>query len=229
MALSVDVTLRRGAFQVEAAFETGPGVTALFGASGSGKTSILNMIAGVLTPERGRIRANEQVWFDSASRITVPPAQRGVGYVFQDGRLFPHLSVRRNLLYGYQRLPPQARYVHPADIIPFLALEPLLERRPETLSGGEQQRVAIGRALLMSPRILLLDEPLSSLDAARKADIMPYLERLRDTVQIPMLYVSHEWAEIDRLAARVVHIESGRIVRIEERAALARCGQAAQS
>lgn len=216
MTLTVDIALRRSTLNIAVSFTAAVGVTALFGASGAGKTSVLNMIAGVLTPTEGRIVAEDAVLFDKSAGISLAPPERRVGYVFQDGRLFPHLSVMRNLTYGYRLVPPANRYVEPPDVIALLGLGSLLERRPDTLSGGEQQRVAIGRALLTSPRILLLDEPLSSLDAGRKAEIMPYLERLRDSVRVPIVYVSHERAEIARLAARVVHIEAGQVSCITE-------------
>ncbi len=216
MTLDVDIALRRSTLNIAVNFTAAVGVTALFGASGAGKTSVLNMIAGVLSPTEGRIVAEDAVLFDRAAGISLPAHERRVGYVFQDGRLFPHLSVLHNLTYGYRLVPADKRYVEPPEVIALLGLGGLLERRPDTLSGGEQQRVAIGRALLTSPRILLLDEPLSSLDAGRKAEIMPYLERLRDSVRVPMIYVSHERAEIARLAARVVHIEGGQVTCVTE-------------
>ncbi len=222
MSLAVDIALRRGTFAIAVQFVAETGVTALFGPSGAGKSSVLNMIAGVLAPDRGRIVADSTVLFDSEARVALPPPARRIGYVFQDGRLFPHLSVRRNLTYGYRLVETANRYVHPPEVIALLGLESLLDRAPETLSGGEQQRVAIGRALLTSPRILLLDEPLSSLDAGRKAEIMPYLERLRDSVRVPMLYVSHEPTEIARLATRVVHMRDGQVDVITDGAAVAR-------
>jgi molybdate transport system ATP-binding protein len=183
----------------------------LFGPSGAGKTSVINMIAGLLSPERGRIVLDGEVLFDSARRISMPAWRRRIGYVFQEGRLFPHLSVKRNLDYG--------RWVrgHANDptefghVIQLLDIGHLLDRRPGKLSGGERQRVAVGRALLMQPRLLLLDEPLASLDAARKHDILPYLERLRDEARVPLIYVSHNASEIKRLATRVVRLESGKV------------------
>jgi molybdate transport system ATP-binding protein len=219
MSLSVDVGLTRGTFAISVQFTADTGVTALFGPSGAGKTSVLNMIAGVLAPDRGRVVAEGTVLYDAATRVSLPAHARRVGYVFQDGRLFPHLSVRGNLTYGYRLVHGPDRYVHPPEVIALLGLDALLDRAPETLSGGEQQRVAIGRALLTSPRILLLDEPLSSLDVGRKAEIMPYLERLRDSVRVPMIYVSHEPAEIARLATRVVHMRDGQVVEITGAAA----------
>ena len=215
MTVAVDVRLRRADFELAVAFSATDGVTALFGPSGAGKTSVLNMIAGVLTPDHGRITAGEQVLFDSAAQIDVPVPQRAIGYVFQDGRLFPHLSVRHNLTYGYRLTPAARRYADIDAVVELLDLARLLTRAPASLSGGEQQRVAIGRALLTSPRLLLLDEPLASLDAARKAEIMPYLERLRDHLRVPMIYVTHDPREIDRLANRVVEIEAGRVARVD--------------
>ena len=208
--LSVDVEKQLGDFAVCAKFEAPDGVTALFGPSGSGKTSIVNMVAGLVTPDRGRILCNGTLLFDSAG-ASVPPHRRGIGYVFQDGRLFPHMTVAQNLDYGRRmyRLAadPQAR----ARVIDMLDIGRLLDRRPGKLSGGERQRVAIGRALLMRPLLLLLDEPLASLDAARKREIFPYLLRLRDEA-IPMIYVSHHAAEVKRIATTIVRIENGRVI-----------------
>src|SRR6266850_1852003 len=201
--LVVDVEKQLGEFTVAAKFEAPDGATALFGPSGSGKTSIVNMVAGLVTPDRGRILCNGTLLFDSAG-ASVPPHRRGIGYVFQDGRLFPHMTVAQNLDYGRRmyRLAadPQAR----ARVIDMLDIGRLLDRRPGKLSGGERQRVAIGRALLMRPLLLLLDEPLASLDAARKREIFPYLLRLRDETAVPMIYVSHYAAEVRRIATTVV-------------------------
>ena len=187
-------------------------MTALFGPSGSGKTSIINMVAGLVTPDRGRISCNETLLFDSAG-MNQPPHRRGIGYVFQDGRLFPHRTVAQNIDYGRRmyRLPHDAA-AH-ARVVEMLDIAHLLDRRPGKLSGGERQRVAIGRALLMRPRLLLLDEPLASLDAARKREIFPYLLRLRDE-KVPMIYVSHHAAEVKRIATTIVRIEGGRVVGI---------------
>jgi molybdate transport system ATP-binding protein len=209
--LSVDIEKQLGEFSLAARFETAGGVTALFGPSGSGKTSIVNMIAGLVAPDRGRIALDDAVLFDSATHTNVPPHKRRIGYVFQEGRLFPHLTVAQNLDYG--------RWMHglPADaaererIIALLDIAHLLPRRPGKLSGGERQRVAFGRALLMQPRLLLLDEPLASLDLARKLEILPYLARLRDEAKVPMIYVSHQAGEIQRLASQVVRIEDGQV------------------
>ena len=212
--LAIDVEKRLGDFAVTAKFASETGATVLFGPSGAGKTSVINMIAGLLKPDRGHIVLDEGVLFDGAAGIDLPVWRRRIGYVFQEGRLFPHLSVRHNLEYG--------RWIggHPADETAFnhavelLDIGPLLERRPGKLSGGERQRVAVGRALLMRPRLLLLDEPLASLDAARKQDIMPYLERLRDDAKVPMIYVSHDAAEVKRIASRVVRLDGGIVTAI---------------
>ncbi len=209
--LSVEVEKRLGDFVLHAAFETESGATALFGPSGAGKTSVINMIAGLLKPDRGRIVLNGDVLFDHTAHIDVPVSRRRIGYVFQEGRLFPHLSVNHNLDYG--------RWMggHAADpaafnrVVELLDIAHLLDRRPGKLSGGERQRVAVGRALLMRPRLLLLDEPLASLDAARKRDILPYLERLRDEAHVPMIYVSHNAAEVKRIASRVVWLDAGAV------------------
>jgi len=212
MMLSVDVEKQLGDFTVRAKFETPGGVTALFGPSGSGKTSIINMVAGLLTPDRGRIMFGSTLLFDG-SGFSAPPHRRGIGYVFQDGRLFPHMTVAQNLDYGRRmyRLPRDAD--EQARIIAMLDISHLLDRRPGHLSGGERQRIAIGRALLMRPRLLLLDEPLASLDAPRKREIFPYLLRLRDEA-VPMIYVSHHAGEVKRIATAIVRIEDGRVAGI---------------
>ncbi len=209
--LDVDVEKRLGDFSLSARFRTGNGVTAVFGPSGAGKTTLVNMIAGLVAPDRGRIAIDETVLFDSAKRIDLPPHRRRIGYVFQEGRLFPHLSVRHNLDYGRRMcgLPPDQAQM--ARIVGLLDIGELLERRPGKLSGGERQRIAIGRALLTRPRLLLLDEPLASLDVARKREILPYLERLRDEVGVPMVYVSHQAAELRRIATSVVRLEAGKV------------------
>ncbi len=212
MSLAVTLSHDFGGFRLDAAFEAPGGVTAIFGRSGSGKTTIINAIAGLLRPDAGRIVVDGTVLLDTAAAIFVPVHRRGVGYVFQEGRLFPHLTVRQNLGFGRWFAP---RGTHPVDrrrITAMLALEPLLDRRPARLSGGEKQRVAIGRALLAAPRLLLMDEPLAALDAARKEEVLPYLERLRDEVRVPILYVSHAFAEVARLANTVVALEAGRVV-----------------
>src|SRR6476620_2028750 len=212
--LSVDVEKRLGDFAIAARFESAAGVTALFGASGAGKTTLVNMIAGLIAPDRGHIRLNDTVLFDSANRINVPAHRRRIGYVFQEGRLFPHLSVAGNLDYG-RRMRGLARDgAETARILNLLDIGHLLDRRPGKLSGGERQRVAIGRALLMRPRLLLLDEPLASLDAKRKAEILPYLERLRDEAHVPMVYVSHNAAEVRRIASSVVWLDGGQVTAV---------------
>jgi molybdate transport system ATP-binding protein len=210
--LAVDVEKKFDGFTVVARFESSGGVTALFGPSGAGKTTIVNMIAGLVEPDRGRIALGDDVLFDSATRINVPPPRRRIGYVFQEGRLFPHLSVRHNLDYGRRmnRLPRDRAAME--RIVTMLEIEHLLSRRPGRLSGGERQRVAVGRALLMKPALLLLDEPLASLDAARKREILPYLERLRDEAKVPMVYVSHQAAEVRRIVKSVVKLDGGRVV-----------------
>lgn len=210
MSFDIDITARRGDFEIAAAFRADPGITVLFGASGAGKTSILDFIAGILTPARGCITVDGQVLYDSAARINLPPERRRVGYIFQDARLFPHRSVRGNLLYGYRLTPPGERYAEFGAIVDLLGIGHLLQRRPDSLSGGERQRVAIGRAILASPRLLLMDEPLASLDDARKQEVIPYIERLRDELRRPILYVTHLTAEVERLADVVVEIAAGR-------------------
>lgn len=200
-------------FDLDVAFETPPGVTVLFGRSGSGKTTIVNAVAGLLRPDGGRIALGGRVLLDTDAGIDLPARRRRVGYVFQDGRLFPHLSVAANLDYGRRLLPRAARREDPARVIEMLGLGALLDRRPGALSGGEKQRVAIGRALLASPDLLLADEPLAALDEARKAAILPYLERLAGEVSVPILYVSHAPAEVARLATTVVALQDGRVLR----------------
>jgi molybdate transport system ATP-binding protein len=209
--LTVDVDKRLGDFAVSAAFDSAGGATALFGPSGAGKTSVIAMIAGLLTPDRGRIVLDGDVLFDEAARVNVPAWRRRIAYVFQEGRLFPHLSVRHNLDYGRWAGGQAADGQAFAHVVEMLDIGHLLERRPGRLSGGERQRVAVGRALLMRPRLLLLDEPLASLDAARKSEILPYLERLRDQAQVPMIYVSHDAGEVRRIASRVVRLEGGQV------------------
>lgn len=209
--LSVDVAKQLGRFSLDAKFEVASGVTALFGASGAGKTSIANMVAGLVTPDRGRIVLDGTVLFDDATGVNVPPHQRRIGYVFQEGRLFPHLTVRTNLAFG-RRMNGIARdEIEEKRIVDLLDIGHLLDRRPGKLSGGERQRVAMGRALLMRPRLLVLDEPLASLDRARKLEILPYLVTLRDEAKVPMIYVSHQAGEIMKLASQVVRIEDGRV------------------
>jgi len=212
MSLSVRLLHAFGGFSLDVAFEAPSGVTALFGRSGSGKTSVVNAVAGLLKPATGHIKLGETVLFDANRRISVPVHQRRLGYVFQEGRLFPHLTVRQNLLYG-RWFAPRGSGAGFEHVIAMLGIEGLLERRPGRLSGGEKQRVAIGRALLANPRLLLMDEPLAALDEERKAEILPYLERLRQETDIPVLYVSHSMAEVARLATTVVLMDNGRVIR----------------
>jgi molybdate transport system ATP-binding protein len=213
MSLEFAARHRFGGFALDAAFRVPAGITALFGPSGSGKTSIVNVIAGLLAPDAGRVVLDGTVLLDTGAGLGLPRHRRRVGYVFQDARLFPHLTVRQNLLFGRWFAPEPAPPGEIARVIELLGIGPILARRPAGLSGGEKQRVAVGRALLASPRILLMDEPLAALDAARKQEILPYLERLRDDVRIPILYVSHAVPEVARLATTVVALAAGRVVR----------------
>lgn len=213
--ISVDVSHRLGRFSVEAQFETpAHGITAIFGRSGAGKTSLVNMLAGLLRPHSGCIRIDDAVLFDSAKGIDLPPERRRIGYVFQESRLFPHYSVQHNLTYGMRRTPKGDRRVDYDDVVTVLGIDGLLDRRPRSLSGGERQRVALGRALLTSPKLLLMDEPLASLDHPRKQEILPFIERLRDQFLIPVVYVSHDMDEIIRLADTLILIDEGRIAAI---------------
>lgn len=210
--LEISIRHRFGQFALDAAFTApAPALVALFGVSGSGKTSLVNAVAGLLRPAAGRIAIDGELLFDSASGIDLPAEQRRIGYVFQDARLFPHLDVRGNLEYGLRRSRAPAR-IGFDDVVGLLGIAPLLERRPRGLSGGERQRVALGRALLAQPRLLLLDEPLAALDAPRREEVLPYLERLRDHWQLPMLYVSHQFDEVLRLATHLVLMEQGRVL-----------------
>lgn len=204
MSFDIDVTLRRGDADLGARFATQARLTALFGPSGAGKTSLLDMVAGLLRPDSGRIVVAGDVLFDSAQGIDLPPEARACGYVFQDGRLFPHRRVRDNLLYGWTLAPPERRWIALDEVVAFLGIAHLLDRQPRTLSGGEAQRVAIGRALLSGPRFLLMDEPLSSLDFRRREEILSVIERIRDQLGLAILYVSHDREEVSRLAGEVV-------------------------
>ena len=210
--LSVAVNKRRGSFSLEAAFELPtPGVVALFGRSGSGKSTLVNVIAGLLDADAGRVALDDAVLLDTQRRIDVPPERRRIGYVFQDARLFPHMSVAANLKYGEKRAAAH-RFVDLDTVAGLLDLGSLMTRRTHQLSGGEKQRVAIGRALLSQPRLLLLDEPLASLDTARREEVLPYLEILRDQLAVPMVYVSHNFDEVLRLATHVVLMQSGKTI-----------------
>lgn len=206
MSFDIDISLKRGETPISAAFSVPAGITALFGPSGAGKTSVLEAAAGLLKPEHGRIVAGDVVLFDSTAKINLPPERRGCGYVFQDIRLFPHRRVRDNLLYGWRLAPEDRRWMSLDEATDFLGIDHLLNRMPRTLSGGEAQRVAIGRALLSGPRYLLMDEPLSSLDAGRRGEIMTVIERIRDELSLPILYVTHDREEVRRLADQVVEI-----------------------
>jgi len=211
-ALNVAIKHQVENFKLHAEFSAGPGLTAFFGRSGSGKTTLVNLIAGLATPNTGRIEVSNDVLFDADKGINLPPERRRVGYVFQEDRLFPHMTVRSNLTYG-QRFRNKATKRHYLDdVTDLLDIGALLDRRPAGLSGGERQRVAIGRALLSSPDILLMDEPLASLDSARKSQILPFIERLRDDVGIPIVYVSHAIDEVVRLADTMVIMDNGSTV-----------------
>ncbi|MDN5000580.1 molybdenum ABC transporter ATP-binding protein [Bradyrhizobium sp. GCM10027634] len=209
--LRVDVEKQLGEFSLHATFASEGRVTGLFGASGAGKTSLINMIAGLLRPDRGTIVIDGETVDDTERGIHVPTWRRRIGYVFQDARLFPHLNVAQNLDYG-RRMNRLARdAAQHKRVVELLDIGALLDRRPGKLSGGERQRVALGRALLSKPRLLLLDEPLGALDEARKLEILPYLVRLRDEANVPMVYVSHDVAELRQLATQIVMLRQGRV------------------
>jgi molybdate transport system ATP-binding protein len=210
--LRVDVSKQLGEFSLQASFASEGRVTGLFGASGAGKTSLINMIAGLLRPDRGTIAIDTETLDDAAARVHVPPHRRRIGYVFQDARLFPHLDVGANLDYGRRMNRLADDTAARARITDLLDIGGLLSRRPGQLSGGERQRVALGRALLAQPRLLLLDEPLGSLDEERKVEILPYLVRLRDEAGIPMVYVSHDAGEMRQLATQIVMLRRGRVI-----------------
>lgn len=210
----LDVAVRHAfaGFTLDASFSAPPGVTVLFGRSGSGKTTVVNAVAGLLMPDEGRVAAGDWVLLDTARNVRLKPHRRRLGYIFQEGRLFPHLTVKQNLAYGGWFAPKGAAREDMGRVVELLGVGHLLGRRPGALSGGEKQRVAIGRALLSAPRLILADEPLAALDEARKAEIMPYFERLRDEVNIPILYVSHSASEVARLATTVIALDAGRVV-----------------
>ncbi len=213
--MTLDISLQHafGQFELDARFEAPNGVTALFGRSGAGKTTIVNAVAGLLQPRAGHIRINGETLVDTSRGVDVPVHKRRIGYVFQDARLFPHLTVQQNLRFGgwfsSSRVSPGAF----GDVVDLLGISGLMDRRPGHLSGGEKQRVAIGRALLSQPKLLLMDEPLAALDEARKAEILPYIERLRDELAIPILYVSHSVGEVARIATTIVALSEGRVHR----------------
>ena len=207
--LRLDVNFSRGDFQLRADVEVSTGVTGIFGPSGCGKSTLLGVVAGLLRPQRGRITFQGETFFDAGAGIHLPAWRRHAALVFQDGQLFPHLRVRQNLLYGHDRREATARRFKMDDAVDLLGLGLLLDRRPAQLSGGERQRVALGRALLYSPRLLLLDEPLAALDEALKAQILPYLVRLKREAGLPMLYVTHSRAELDAVADQVMTMAGG--------------------
>jgi len=209
LLIDVDIEQRLGAFRLAVRFAADAPIVGLFGRSGSGKTSVINAIAGITRPLRGSIRINDLALFDAARGIDLPPEERRTGFVFQDALLFPHMNVESNLLYGQRLRPADGRFIDQHRVVELLGLGPLLRRKTNALSGGEKQRVAIGRALLAQPRILLMDEPLAALDVPRKAEILDYVERLRDELSIPIVYVSHSVTEITRLADTVVVLSEG--------------------
>jgi molybdate transport system ATP-binding protein len=211
IVLRVDVFKQLGEFSVDVAFTSEGRVTGLFGSSGAGKTSLVSMIAGLVQPDRGIIAVDSDVLYDGSARIHVPPHRRRIGYVFQDARLFPHLSVAQNLDYGRRMNRLTRDSAEETRITEMLDIGHLLDRRPGGLSGGERQRVALGRALLSQPRLLLLDEPMGALDEERKAEILPYLKRLRDAGDVPMVFVSHDADEMRQLATQVVMLKRGRV------------------
>lgn len=210
--LSLDVQLQRGAFDLEANFSLDQPVTGLFGSSGSGKSTLLNLIAGLAHPDEGWLKLGSQHLFHSRKKINLPPNKRQIGVVFQDSQLFPHLAINHNLLYGYKRTEKKLRRFELAEIVDLLELGHLLKKRPAQLSGGEKQRVGLGRALLASPKFLLLDEPLASLDQGLKGQILPFLKRVKDELELPMVYISHSMEEILHLTDHLVVINNGRIL-----------------
>lgn len=212
--LKLSITRRQGSFKIVLDLTAGGGVTALFGRSGSGKTSVINMVAGLVRPDGGQIVVDGRVLFDSDSGIDVPPEKRRLGYIFQDARLFPHLSVQANLTFGMNRVPMAERRISFDGVVEVLGIAHLLDRRPAKLSGGEKQRVAIGRALLASPRILLMDEPLAALDSQRKAELLPFIADLSRAFDIPILYVTHSMDEVLALADTLVLMDEGRAVEV---------------
>ena len=211
MSLFVDVRQSFSSLQLDVRLELGNGLTALVGSSGSGKTTLLNIVAGVMRPERALVRVDKDVLADTPAGIWQPAYRRRIGYVFQEPRLFPHLTVRQNLLYGRWFRRGISTDISPDEVIGLLNLEPLLGRRPSGLSGGEKQRVALGRTLLASPRLLLLDEPLASVDREHRAEILPFLDRIRAEHALPAVYVTHTWSEVAGRADHVVHLRDGKV------------------
>ncbi|NOT72138.1 MAG: molybdenum ABC transporter ATP-binding protein [Hyphomicrobium sp.] len=210
--IDVDVHLQRKTFCLNASFTAGAGITALFGPSGSGKSTLLALIAGLVRPTRGRIAVDGRTLVDTERKVWVPKHKRRIGIVFQDAQLFPHMTVGQNLNFGRWFAPGGKRIVSQSSVVDVLGISHLTDRRPPSLSGGERQRVALARALLSGPEILLLDEPLASLDAGRREEILPLIERMRDEFRIPMLYVTHDASEVNKLASQAVVLENGQIV-----------------
>lgn len=210
--LSLDIERSVEDFNLHAAFDLGPGITTLFGPSGAGKSMVLDAIAGLVTPKKGKITLGERTLFDAERNINLTPEKRRIGYVFQHGRLFPHLTVEANLLYGVRFVPDDTLQINFSEVVRVLGIDGLLARRTHDLSGGESQRVAIGRALMTSPELLLMDEPLASLDPARRLEILPFIERLRDAFDIPVIYVSHSLDEVIRLADTALVLQDGRVI-----------------
>lgn len=209
--IQMRLTLRYSGFALDVDLQLpGRGVTALYGQSGSGKTTCLRCVAGLERAEHGFIQVNDEIWQDSENKVFVAPHKRALGYVFQEASLFPHLSVLANLEFGLKRIPKPQRRVDMAHATELLGISHLLDRHPQHLSGGERQRVGIARALLTSPKLLLMDEPLAALDAQRKREILPYLQRLHDELEIPVLYVSHSQDEVARLADHIVLLSNGK-------------------
>ena len=210
--INIEAKLQRKHFNFDVSLQIDKRVTAIFGPSGSGKSTLLSLIAGITQPNSGRIFIDDECMFDSKLGINKPIHQRRVGLVFQDGRLFPHMSVEQNLNYAFKANAHQKQLIQPAEIMQLLTLETLKKQQPHQLSGGEKQRVALGRALLSSPRLLMLDEPLASLDEKLKQQILPYLKLVADNINIPMLYVSHSMDEILQLTNDIIYIENGAVV-----------------
>jgi molybdate transport system ATP-binding protein len=224
--IAIDVRHRQGEFTLEASIAAEGATLALCGPSGAGKTTLLNLIAGLAHPDEGRLVVDGATFLDTTAGVDLAPRLRRVGYVFQELRLFPHLKVERNLLYGRRYAPTGERGVDFDSAVDLLGLRPLLQRWPARLSGGEKQRVAIGRALLANPRLLLMDEPLAALDEARRAEILNYIEKLRDAFAIPIVFVSHRLSEVERLASDIAVLDRGRLVAMRRRAAPASEGLA---
>lgn len=214
MTISIDVTKKLGAFELQATFELPAGFTAIIGRSGSGKTALLNVISGLTRPESGHVVIAGQTLLNVADKINVPPHKRRIGYVFQEARLFPHLTVRQNLAYGSWFLPRANKPNSLDNVVELLGIGHLLSRNIARLSGGEKQRIAIGRALLTSPQLLLMDEPLSALDRERKEEIVPYLSKLRAETNIPIIYVTHSLAEVADLATSLIEMSEGRATKL---------------